>query len=60
MATPHVAGLAAVWWQALKAQGVPVNSVTVTARLLASARTDVIAAGEDIADRGVGLAVAPR
>lgn len=37
MACPHAAGVAALWWQALRAQGLPANATNVTARLLASA-----------------------
>ncbi|MBF9036066.1 S8 family serine peptidase [Rhodobacterales bacterium HKCCE2091] len=59
MATPHVAGLAALWWQALAAAPVPLSSMGVEARLLSSARTDVFTAGTDISDRGHGLAQAP-
>jgi subtilisin family serine protease len=60
MATPHVAGLAALWWQALRQQATLVNAAFVSGRLLAMARTDGFASGVDIADRGVGMAVAPR
>jgi len=59
MATPHVAAVAALWWQALAGQGVPLNAENVVAKLRASARTDVLVATEDIADRGMGLATAP-
>jgi hypothetical protein len=41
------------------ASPLPVNTATVTAKLLATAATDGFAPGVDIADRGVGLAVAP-
>jgi len=60
MATPHVAGLVALWWEALEAFGVPETSAAVIARLRANARTDVFAPDVDILDRGEGLAVAPR
>lgn len=59
MACPHVAGVAALWWQALRNAGVPQTYRSVEARMLASARRDVFAAGTDIADRGQGLAQAP-
>lgn len=59
MACPHVAGVAALWWEAVKASPVPANARTVQAKLLASARADVFASGVDIADRGVGLVTAP-
>lgn len=60
MATPHVAGLAALWWEALGVFGVPETSAAVIARLRANARTDVFAPDVDILDRGEGLVVAPR
>jgi subtilisin family serine protease len=59
MACPHVAGVAALWWEAVRTTPVPATARTVLAKLLASARTDVFAADVDIADRGVGLATAP-
>ena len=59
MACPHVAGIAALWWEAVKASPVPATARTVQAKLLASARADVFASGVDIADRGVGLVTAP-
>lgn len=60
MATPHVAGLLALWWQALRQQPLLVNAALVSGRLLAVARTEGFAPGVEIPDRGVGVAVAPR
>jgi subtilisin family serine protease len=59
MATPHAAGVAALWWEDAAAAGIPVSAATVTARLLANADTSALAASVDIADRGVGLVQAP-
>lgn len=59
MATPHVAGVATLWWQALQSVATLVTARQVTAKLLATARTDVFATGTDVADRGVGLVTAP-
>jgi subtilisin family serine protease len=59
MATPHVAGVAALWWQSLRASPTLVSSRQVVARLLANARHDVFAPGVDIVDRGSGLVTAP-
>ena len=59
MACPHVAGVAALWWQALRARNIPVTADTVVAQLRAAARTDVFAASAGVADRGEGLACAP-
>jgi subtilisin family serine protease len=59
MACPHVAGVAALWWEAVRASPVPATARTVLAKLLATARVDVFAPGADVADRGVGLVRAP-
>ncbi|MGE3295510.1 MAG: S8 family serine peptidase, partial [Geminicoccaceae bacterium] len=59
MATPHVAGVAALWWEAMRAAPVNPNAAAVTARLLASARTGGFADGTDPADRGLGIVTAP-
>ncbi len=59
MACPHAAGVAALWWQAIKETGTPLTSRAVEARLLATARRDLFAPGTDIADRGLGLVTAP-
>ncbi|MBM3563721.1 MAG: peptidase S8 [Alphaproteobacteria bacterium] len=60
MACPHVAGVAALWWEALRKSGVVNPSAQlVMARMLASARTDGFASGVVIADRGVGLVTSP-
>jgi subtilisin family serine protease len=59
-ATPHVAGVAALWWQALQGASVPVKASNVVAKLLATARTQgLFNPGVDIADRGVGIVTAP-
>lgn len=59
MATPHVAGVAALWWQAAKQRGLPLNAATVTANLIAAARTEQLAQGTGAGDRGAGLVTAP-
>jgi subtilisin family serine protease len=60
MACPHVAGVAALWWEEVLASPLPANSSTVIAKLLSSAAEDGFAAGIDVADRGVGLVRAPQ
>jgi len=60
MAMPHLADLAAPWWQALRQQPTLVNAALVSGKLLATARTEGFAPGVEIADRGVGIAFAPR
>lgn len=59
MACPHVAGCAALWWEALGARRVPLTVRAVEARLIASASTSGFAPGSDVADRGQGLVRAP-
>jgi subtilisin family serine protease len=59
MACPHVAGVAALWWEAVRGIGLPPGAPTVMAKVRASARTDVFPDGLDPIDRGVGLATAP-
>jgi subtilisin family serine protease len=59
MATPHVAGVAALWWEEVLASPLPATASTVSSRLLANADTAALAAGADVADRGVGVVRAP-
>jgi subtilisin family serine protease len=59
MATPHVAGVATLWWHALSTQPVPLNAPGVMSRLVSSARSDVFGQGVDVADRGMGLVTCP-
>jgi subtilisin family serine protease len=59
MATPHAAGVAALWWEEVRSSPLPATATVVTARLLAAADTTALAAGVDIADRGVGITRAP-
>ncbi len=60
MAAPHVAGVAALWWEALASRGFGgVSARAVAARLLATARPDVFVPDVDQPDRGEGLVTAP-
>jgi subtilisin family serine protease len=59
MAAPHVAGVAALWWEDVFASPLPATSQTVLARLIANATTQGLAPWDDVADRGVGLVRAP-
>lgn len=52
MATPHVAGLLALLWQAPRQQPVLVNAALVSGWLLAVARTKGFVHEVEIADRG--------
>nr|MDP8995214.1 S8 family serine peptidase [Pseudomonadota bacterium] len=60
MACPHVAGLAALYWEQAQRDGVGTPSAeAVAARLLGRARTDRFAAGSTRLDVGEGMPVAP-
>ena len=58
MACPHIAGLAALWWQKIASSPIRPNAETVTQRLLAAAITAPIARF-DPEDAEAGLAVVP-
>jgi subtilisin family serine protease len=60
MATPHVAGVTALWWEDVRNSSLPQTAPTVTARMLANADISALAADVDVADRGVGLVRAPQ
>jgi subtilisin family serine protease len=59
MATPHVAGVTALWWEAIRQAPVNATALAVQSRLLASARTGGFVADVDPADRGLGIVTAP-
>lgn len=59
MATPHVAGVAALWWEQLRSGATPASARNVIAKLLATARTAPLDADVKLADRGAGLVTAP-
>lgn len=59
MACPHVAGVAALWWEFVRGAGLPPRATSVVAKTLATARTEGFAAETDVADRGVGIVTAP-
>ncbi|MET1116574.1 MAG: S8 family serine peptidase [Comamonas sp.] len=59
MACPHVAGVAALWWQFLRQAGIKPTARNVTARLISNARKNVFVADTDEADIGQGLVTAP-
>ena len=60
MATPHVAGVAALWWEQVVDSAVPLSTRAVTAKLMAAATHDGFAEGVDPVDRGLGIVQAPR
>ncbi|HEX6257792.1 MAG TPA: S8 family serine peptidase [Euzebyales bacterium] len=59
MATPHVAGVAALWWESVQSLGLRTFAPTVAAKLRANARIDVFEDGHDAVDRGAGIVTAP-
>lgn len=59
MATPHVAGVLALWWEDVLASPLPATATTVLARVIANADVSAISSSVDVADRGVGIARAP-
>jgi subtilisin family serine protease len=59
MACPHVAGVAALWWEALRKSGVvKATASLVTTKLLATAGTDGLSS--EPLDRGAGIVTAPQ
>jgi subtilisin family serine protease len=59
MATPHVAGVAALWAQKLRAETGRVDSQTLAAKLIASGNTASLVADSEFEDVGTGLVQAP-
>jgi subtilisin family serine protease len=59
MATPHVAGVLALWWEDVLASRLPATATTVLARAIAHADVTGISSGVDVEDRGVGIVRAP-
>ncbi|MGI9047202.1 MAG: S8 family peptidase [Burkholderiales bacterium] len=59
MATPHAAGVAALWAQKLRNAG-SLNSLNLTSKVVASAISDKFASGFDPFDVGAGLVQAPQ
>jgi len=59
MAAPHVAGAAALWWQAVRALNIPIGPRAVESKLLAATTTQGFAQATRRAQRGMGLVRAP-
>jgi len=59
MACPHVAGVAALWYDKLMRSNDVANPRTVFAHMIATARDDVFAAGFERDDYGLGFVTAP-
>jgi len=60
MATPHIAGVAALWAQKLRAETGRVDSETLMAQLIASGSRTPLVVGAEAEDVGTGIAQAPR
>jgi len=60
VAAPHVAGIAALWWQAIQQSDLPANATVVRGRLLGSAQARFFSPSVYPAERGAGCAAAPR
>lgn len=58
-ACPHVAGIAALWWESADKKGFQRKASIVAERIRSSAKPKVFAAGTTEVDRGAGLVVAP-
>ncbi len=59
MAALHVAGVAALWWQAVKQSDLPANATLVRGRLLESAQAGTFSPAVYPGERGAGCAAAP-
>ncbi len=60
VAAPHVAGVAALWWQAVRQSELPANATLVRGKLFEGARSVGFAPAVHPAERGAGRIVAPR
>jgi subtilisin family serine protease len=59
MATPHVAGVAALWFEQIRAANPRAHIRQLEGKLLGTASLDEIAQGEVLANVGAGIARAP-
>jgi len=60
MATPHVAGVSALWFQKIKTTNPNAHIRQLDGRLIGSAVLDHFVAGEELANVGAGLVQAPQ
>jgi subtilisin family serine protease len=59
-AAPHVAGVAALWWQAARQSDLPATATLVRGKLLAGAQANGFSPAVYPAERGAGRVMAPR
>ena len=59
MACPHVAGVAALWWEAVRTTGTVTRAGSIIGKVTAMARSNVFEPGTDMGDVGRGLVTAP-
>jgi len=60
MACPHVAGVAALWWEERRRSGVRPTAKNVSAKLIATARGDLFSCENNELDTGQGLVTSPQ
>jgi len=60
VAAPHVAGVAALWWQAVRQSDLPANATVVRGKLVGSAQAKGFSPAVYPAERGAGCASAPQ
>lgn len=60
MATPHVAGVAALWFEKVAAINPAFKTAQIEGHLVAGAILNTLAPGQDLADVGAGLVQAPK
>jgi subtilisin family serine protease len=60
VAAPHVAGVAALWWQAVRQSDLPASATVVRTKLLESAESKGFSSAVYPAERGAGRAMAPQ
>jgi subtilisin family serine protease len=60
VAAPHVAGVAALWWQAVRQSDLPANATLVRGKLLGGAQSKGFSPIVYPAERGAGRVMAPQ
>jgi subtilisin family serine protease len=60
VAAPHVAGVAALWWQAVRQSDLPANATLVRSKLLGGAQSKGFSPSVYPAERGAGRVMAPQ